>query len=88
MQDIRDLAHAVTATIPDALEKFGGIGEIEVMVHAALRSYAVDLLLSLANAIQPSNDAETQAVLWLRDQIVRVAAQIPEAINHKETVTS
>ncbi len=46
-------------------------------VHSLVRDYGQNLLLSLAQAITPSNPAEEQIVAWLKDQLVAQAKQIP-----------
>lgn len=79
MQDIRERAaesadHHVTLAVGDA-----PMEQIVKYQHGVLRAYGVDLLMNLANAILPSNEAEVAAVEWLRGEIVKVAQSIPEA---------
>lgn len=47
-------------------------------VHAAVRSYQLDQLMSIANAIAPTKPEEVQIVAWLQTEIVKIAKQLPE----------
>jgi hypothetical protein len=76
MQDIRALAAAIAKHHADT--------NLEVLAHAVIRSYAVDLLVNLANAIQPTKPEELLAVDWLKKEIIQVAAQIPQAEGPKQ----
>ena len=71
MQDIRALAAAIAKHHADK--------DLDVLTHAVIRSYAVDLLMNLANAIVPTSQPEIAIVDWLKKEIIQIAAQIPEA---------
>lgn len=47
--------------------------------HALVRQYGQELLLNLAAAILPTTAGEQECVAWLKDQVAKVANQIPEA---------
>lgn len=79
MQDIRVFAAQVADKANECCNRSDGYEEeIARIAHTAIRSYAVDLLMNLGMAIQPTSNAERTMVAWLRQELTRVAAQIPE----------
>lgn len=79
MQDIREVADSNTNEIWNILNGGGAMAHAVMVNHAAMRAYAIDLLMNLSGAIMPTNDAERAMVAWLQGEIVRVAQNIPEA---------
>lgn len=56
-------------------------------VHGLIRSYAVDMLLSIAQAMQPSDESEAKAVAWLRGELVKIAQGIPPEMGQPNITT-
>lgn len=73
MIDIRQLAQELArqraASDDEAFTRYA---------HVMLKTYGQALLASLAEAIHPTQPEETPIVLWLRDQIIEIAKQIPD----------
>ena len=76
MQNIRALAAVI--------EKHRDDPDLEMLAHAAIRSYAIDLLMNLSQAIQPLSQDEIAVVAWLKQEVIKIAAQIPEAKGTKQ----
>lgn len=56
----------------------------QAAIHAQVRNYGVELLMSIANAIQPTKEDEYAAVSWLKNEVAKIAAQIPEPLPPKK----
>lgn len=71
MIDIRETARAIAdLKIADPASRLAAI-------HQQVRIYGVELLMCLANAIQPTNEQEALAVNWLKQEVAKIANQIP-----------
>lgn len=78
MIDIREVAKAIAdLKIDDPASR-------AVAIHEHLRNYGTELLNCLAAAILPTHPGEAECVAWLRQEVQKVASQIPSPIQKKE----
>ena len=66
MRDLSEIA-ALVRGAPD-----------EPQAEAAMRSYAVEFVMSLAGAIDATTPAEIEIVQWLKRELLKIAKQIGE----------
>lgn len=46
-------------------------------IYAKVHEYAIDQLMSVANAIGPETEEERAVVAWLQQKLVAIAQQLP-----------
>jgi hypothetical protein len=61
------------------------VNAFTVLTHNAVRDYGQNLLLNLAQALNPSTPEEQAVVGWLQQKLVEMAKQIPGPITTKES---
>ncbi len=75
MKDIRETVNDIfLVRPPDEFEK----------VFDIVREYAVDQLMSIANAIRAETEAEKSAVAWLHQHLVAIAQQLPQTLEDQK----
>jgi ferric-dicitrate binding protein FerR (iron transport regulator) len=60
------------------------VNAFAILTHNLVREYGQQLLVNLAQALNPSTPEETAVVHWLQGKLVEMARQIPEAVAHKQ----